>query len=193
MKQANLKTYPDAVADVLKQKGEAAKAESWMKQAMHLGHPEAKALAKKEYGVEIFWCMEAPRAREGYYRIKVFRLKTACCKPPPLFSLPPLASTLAHCHRVVLNSAFIVHGRSPRMLISFGWNAPWPTLRKPANSLMESTRAARIKCLPTTARPRSTGMLRVRTHPSRTYSKGRNATANRKGKNVTQNWLMVEV
>eukprot|EP00906_Rhabdomonas_costata_P003219 RCo004919 len=70
MKAANLKTYPDAVADVLKAKGQADKAAEWMKKAMHLGHPEAKALAKKDYGVEIFWCMEAPRAREGYYRIK---------------------------------------------------------------------------------------------------------------------------
>jgi len=71
MKAANLKTYPDAVADILKSKGQADKAAEWMKKAMHLGHPEAKALAKKDYGVEIFWCMEAPRAREGYYRIKV--------------------------------------------------------------------------------------------------------------------------
>ena len=71
MKAASLKTYPDAVADVLYGKGQADKAAEWVKKAMHLGHPEAKALAKKDYGVEIFWCMEAPRAREGYYRIKV--------------------------------------------------------------------------------------------------------------------------
>jgi isocitrate lyase len=70
MKAANLKTYPDAVADVLKANGKDDKVAEWMKKAMHLGHPEAKALAKKDFGVEIFWCMEAPRAREGYYRIK---------------------------------------------------------------------------------------------------------------------------
>jgi isocitrate lyase len=70
MKAANLKTYPDAVADVLKQKGEGAKAAEWLKKAMHLGHPEARALAKKDFSVDIYWCMEAPRTREGYYRIK---------------------------------------------------------------------------------------------------------------------------
>jgi isocitrate lyase len=37
---------------------------------MILGHAQAKALAKSDFNVEIFWCMEAPRAREGYYRIK---------------------------------------------------------------------------------------------------------------------------
>ena len=71
MKAANLKTYPDAVADVLKANGKDDKVAEWMKKAMHLGHPEAKALANKDFGVEIFWCMEATRAREGYYRIKV--------------------------------------------------------------------------------------------------------------------------
>jgi isocitrate lyase len=70
MAKANLKTYPDAVAEVLKQRGENDKVESWLKQAMILGHAQAKALAKSEFNVEIFWCMEAPRAREGYYRIK---------------------------------------------------------------------------------------------------------------------------
>lgn len=70
MKAANLKTYPDAVADVLKQRGESSKAAEWMKKSMHVGHPEARSIAKKDFGIEIYWCMEAPRTREGYYRIK---------------------------------------------------------------------------------------------------------------------------
>ena len=93
MAKANLKTYPDAVPEVLKQRGENDKVESWLKQAMILGHVQAKALAKSDFNVEIFWCMEAPRAREGYYRIKVLHSLRIHCEIKRVSHMPVLWTT----------------------------------------------------------------------------------------------------
>jgi len=130
MKSANLKTYPDAVADVLTQKGEVEKAKAWKKQAMHLGHLEAKALAKKEYNVEIFWCMEAPRAREGYYRIKggvEFCVHRAWAFSPHA-DLIWMECAMANVHEAQ-EFAEGVHSKCPNQLLayncspSFNWDA----------------------------------------------------------------------
>lgn len=66
--KAQLKTYPDAVYEKLKEL-KSDKAEEWKVKSMTLGFPEAKHLAK-EFGVEIFFDWDSCRAREGYYRIK---------------------------------------------------------------------------------------------------------------------------
>eukprot|EP00993_Chasmostoma_nieuportense_P007601 NODE_872_length_1799_cov_180.494617_g816_i0.p1 GENE.NODE_872_length_1799_cov_180.494617_g816_i0~~NODE_872_length_1799_cov_180.494617_g816_i0.p1 ORF type:complete len:524 (+),score=87.57 NODE_872_length_1799_cov_180.494617_g816_i0:55-1626(+) len=68
-KSANLKTYPDAVADVLRSKQGEAAAKSWRAKAMQLSNSDARALAK-QMGVDIHWDWEAPRAREGYYKVQ---------------------------------------------------------------------------------------------------------------------------
>lgn len=69
MEMAKLKRYPEAVADVLKSRGNTANLDRWLREAYNLSNSAARELAK-QLGVEIFWCWEAPRTREGYYRIK---------------------------------------------------------------------------------------------------------------------------
>ncbi|KAJ3202294.1 isocitrate lyase 1 [Clydaea vesicula] len=75
-KAANLKLYSDAVLDVLKaDKSKAKHVDDWKKKIDTLSHSEARKLAKS-YGVDIFWCWDLPRTREGYYR---YRGGTKCC------------------------------------------------------------------------------------------------------------------
>lgn len=69
LKDANLKLYSDAVADVLKENGKANIENEWRKRSKNVSYSQAKTIAK-EYGVEIFWDWEAPRSREGFYRVE---------------------------------------------------------------------------------------------------------------------------
>lgn len=62
---AGLKTFAEAVADRLT----SEKRHSWMKQSQHLSHEAARNLAK-QYGIEIYWNWDAPRTREGYFRMR---------------------------------------------------------------------------------------------------------------------------
>ncbi|KAG0141142.1 hypothetical protein CROQUDRAFT_664222 [Cronartium quercuum f. sp. fusiforme G11] len=67
--KANLVLYTDAVTAELKKKGTSSqKISEWIKNSMGLSHQSAKALAKKSYGIEIFWDWDMPRTREGFYR-----------------------------------------------------------------------------------------------------------------------------
>lgn len=67
--KANLVLYSDAVAAELKVRGAPTnKIADWVKSSMGLSHTAAKALAKRSYGIEIFWDWDMPRTREGFYR-----------------------------------------------------------------------------------------------------------------------------
>lgn len=70
VRAANLKTYPDAVHDLIKASSHPQKekvAEDWMIKSFKLSNEQARALAKT-YGVDIYWDWDSPRAREGFYR-----------------------------------------------------------------------------------------------------------------------------
>eukprot|EP00127_Corallochytrium_limacisporum_P006527 Clim_evm58s229 gene=Clim_evmTU58s229 len=67
VKEANMKLYPDAVAEELEKAGKTAEAAKFKKEAFGKGLPEMQALAK-QYGAEPFWDWDAPRTVEGYYR-----------------------------------------------------------------------------------------------------------------------------
>jgi len=69
IKQANLKTYPEAVAEALA-KSNPAKVDEWKTKSLHLGYEDAVELAKSLGAGEVYWNWDTPRAREGYYRVK---------------------------------------------------------------------------------------------------------------------------
>jgi hypothetical protein len=60
-------TFGEAVAAALQAKGKDTK--EWLAKAMTLNNREARAAAKALLGEDIFWCWEAPRTAEGYYRV----------------------------------------------------------------------------------------------------------------------------
>lgn len=62
---ANIKLYSEAVADALKAAGKSP--QQFLSKVNTLSHAEARKLAKS-LGVDIFWCWDLPRVREGYYR-----------------------------------------------------------------------------------------------------------------------------
>lgn len=69
-REANLKTYPQAIYDVIKDSNKPNKEQllrEWNDRAYGLSHKDAKKLAKS-WGIEIFWDCDLPRTREGYYR-----------------------------------------------------------------------------------------------------------------------------
>jgi len=65
-KDADLILYNDAVANAIKKKGGNPKA--FLEKAAHVSNKAAREIAKKEYGVEIYWDWDKVRVREGYYR-----------------------------------------------------------------------------------------------------------------------------
>lgn len=67
--KANLVLYSDAVSVELKRRGTSPnKTADWVKSSMGLSHEKARAMAKNDYGIEIFWDWDMPRTREGFYR-----------------------------------------------------------------------------------------------------------------------------
>jgi isocitrate lyase len=68
IKQANLKTYGEAVAEALATANPGKVAE-WKEKSLTLSHEDAVELAKS-YGVSVYWDWDTPRTREGYYRVK---------------------------------------------------------------------------------------------------------------------------
>ncbi|KAI8585922.1 isocitrate lyase [Geranomyces variabilis] len=64
---AGIKRYSQAVADALKAAGKGDKVAEFLKASEHLANSKARALAKS-LGVDPFWCWNAPRVREGYFR-----------------------------------------------------------------------------------------------------------------------------
>jgi isocitrate lyase len=74
--RAGLALYTDAVTAELQRKGtDASKIAKWQQKSTHLGNDDARALAKAEFGVDIFWDWDRPRTREGFYR---YQGGTAC-------------------------------------------------------------------------------------------------------------------
>lgn len=71
--QANLKKFDEAVVEAI-QKGTHVDKKSlttkFLTQAKGKSITEAKALARSLTGVEVFFDWDAPRTREGYYRLK---------------------------------------------------------------------------------------------------------------------------
>lgn len=72
---ANLKTFGQALADILKAAGKTAELESFVAKADSMSIEEARDFAKSA-GVEFFFDWDAPRTREGYYR---YQGGTKCC------------------------------------------------------------------------------------------------------------------
>ena len=65
-KEAGLILYIDAAAQAIQKKG--GNAEEFKKKAGYVSNRKAREIAKKEYGVEVYWDWDKPRVREGYYR-----------------------------------------------------------------------------------------------------------------------------
>eukprot|EP01134_Creolimax_fragrantissima_P001153 CFRG1153T1 len=64
---AGIKTFGDAVADALKAKNIDFSA--WLKESKTLSNKDARAKAKELLGEDIFWCWDAPRTAEGFFRV----------------------------------------------------------------------------------------------------------------------------
>jgi len=68
--KAKLKTFGEAVAEALKAAGKSQDViKQWLKESLRLSNTQARAKAAS-LGVKIFWDWDAPRAREGYYRVQ---------------------------------------------------------------------------------------------------------------------------
>jgi isocitrate lyase len=66
LKQAGIKLFDEAVMDVIRQQGLGeARVKEYLTAAKGKGNLEARALAKKITGKDIFWDWDAPRSREG--------------------------------------------------------------------------------------------------------------------------------
>lgn len=69
--EAKLKTYPNAIADAMKAAGKPqAQIDAWLKESKTLSNAKARARAAALGFGGVFWCWNAPRAREGYYRVQ---------------------------------------------------------------------------------------------------------------------------
>lgn len=69
METAGLKRYSDAVADAMRAAGKEDLIEKWMKDSMKLSNEDAHSLAAKLGFSEVFWDKQAPRSREGFFRV----------------------------------------------------------------------------------------------------------------------------
>ncbi|KAJ3276829.1 hypothetical protein HDV01_002884 [Terramyces sp. JEL0728] len=67
IKEAGLCLYSEAVAKALKAAGKADQVDGFLKKASKLSNADARALAKS-LGVSPFFCWDAARVREGFYR-----------------------------------------------------------------------------------------------------------------------------
>ncbi|KAI8377055.1 isocitrate lyase [Choanephora cucurbitarum] len=66
--KAGLKRFGTAVADELQKAGKASAAQEFLNKIHYKSNAEARAIAKNEYGIDIFWDWDLPRVREGLYR-----------------------------------------------------------------------------------------------------------------------------
>ncbi|KAL2009880.1 hypothetical protein VTN00DRAFT_5687 [Thermoascus crustaceus] len=69
--QAGLKLFNDAVVDTIKagvHPNKQALINEYLQAAKGKSNSEARAIAKRITGVDIYWDWDAPRTREGYYR-----------------------------------------------------------------------------------------------------------------------------
>jgi len=70
-KRAGCMTFPDKVAEIMKSKGaDDAKIQGWLKASMKMSLDQMRAAAKEAGAGDVFFCWEAARTVEGYYRIK---------------------------------------------------------------------------------------------------------------------------
>ncbi|KAI9098295.1 isocitrate lyase [Phlyctochytrium arcticum] len=67
MQSAKVMLYSEAVAQALKAAGKESQVKTFVEKSAHMSNSEARALAKS-MGVDPFWCWNAPRVREGYFR-----------------------------------------------------------------------------------------------------------------------------
>ena len=65
---ANIKLFDDAVADALKAAGKASAVKAYLNAAKGKSNLDARSVAKKFLGREVFFDWDAPRTREGFYR-----------------------------------------------------------------------------------------------------------------------------
>lgn len=129
--KANLVLYSDAVSAELKRKGtSASKIAEWSKISMGQSHEQARALAKKQFGIDIFWDWDMPRTREGFYR---YQGGTKCAINRAVAYAPyadllwmetksPIlaqAKEFAHGVRSVWPDQWLAYNLSP----SFNWDA----------------------------------------------------------------------
>jgi len=70
LKDANLCRYGDAIADAMKKAGKPANViNAWLKESLTLDNSRARKRAAELGFGNVFWCWDAPRPREGYYRV----------------------------------------------------------------------------------------------------------------------------
>ncbi|KAI5922721.1 isocitrate lyase family protein [Camillea tinctor] len=71
LKQAGLKRFDEAVADAIRaqNRGEDA-VQKYLASARGKSNAEARALARGSLGADVFFDWEAPRTREGFYRLR---------------------------------------------------------------------------------------------------------------------------
>ncbi|KAG5461789.1 MAG: isocitrate lyase, partial [Olpidium bornovanus] len=127
LKEANIKLYAEAVVDALKAAGKNPS--QFLAKADGLSNAEARQLAKSA-GVDVFWCWDAPRTREGYYRYQggtQCAIARACAFAPYADLLwmetkkPILAQAKEFAHGVLSKhpEAMLTYNLSP----SFNWDA----------------------------------------------------------------------
>jgi isocitrate lyase len=68
MSQANIKLFDDAVVAALQAAGKNDVVSKYLEEAKGKSNPEARVIAKKFLGADVFFDWDGPRTREGYYR-----------------------------------------------------------------------------------------------------------------------------
>ncbi|KAH6627033.1 isocitrate lyase [Chaetomium sp. MPI-SDFR-AT-0129] len=70
--QANIKRFDDAVLDAIAASGTSAQADRYRQaiKGKQMSNTEARAVAREILGRDIYFDWDAPRTREGYYRLK---------------------------------------------------------------------------------------------------------------------------
>jgi len=130
MAQANMCRYTDAIAAVMNERGQGHLVDAWKKESMTLSHPEARALATKYGYGDVFWCWDAPRSREGYYRVAggvdYCAMRAIAFSPvADLIWFETATPNVAQCKQF----SDIVHAARPHQMLaynlspSFNWDA----------------------------------------------------------------------
>lgn len=70
LSKAGLKRFDDAVAEELRAKGKGSQEQQYRKAAKGKGNAEARAIAREMGAGDIFFDWDAPRTREGYFRLQ---------------------------------------------------------------------------------------------------------------------------
>ena len=70
LSKAGLKRFDDAVAEALRAKGKGSQEQQYRKAAKGKGNAEARAIAREMGAGDIFFDWDAPRTREGYFRLQ---------------------------------------------------------------------------------------------------------------------------